>query len=114
MTSWLHRQRKQTILDLSREAGLKAEDDTRKDDLIEALEQQLQQNEASLSRNPVFENYYGTRRTPFPARTSAGNGVSSGAAATTAGGSASEGTDVKSVVKARGRRVTQVIKDEIE
>ena len=79
-------------------------------DLIEALDKHLAQNASTLSTNSAFEHYYGTRRTPFVARTSAAHASSSGAPT---GASSDGAADVKSVVKARGKRVTQV-KDEVE
>ena len=72
------------------------EDDVRKDDIVDNLDKYLQQNATRLSRNAAFEPYFGTRRTPFKAR------GSSAAGATTDDG------EVKSVVKARGRRTTKV------
>jgi hypothetical protein len=69
----------------------------RKDELIENLDEYLQQNATRLTRNPSFEPYYGTRRTPFKARSSSA-----------AGAVTSDDGEVKSIVKARGRRTTKV------
>lgn len=78
------------------------DDDLRKDEIIENLEGHLQANATRLSRNSTFEGYYGAaRRTPFKPRGS------------TEGGVTSDDGEVKSVVKARGRRTTKV-KSEIE
>lgn len=121
MSSWLNKQRKQTLLDLSNEAGLPQyahtpliasdngtltfchcrDEDLRKDEIVENLEGHLQANATRLSRNSAFEGYFGTRRTPFKAQGSSGGGVTS------------DDGEVKSVVKARGRRQTKV-KSEIE
>lgn len=117
MTSWLVKQKKQALLDLSDEAGFTQyvdapritvlcgrlitirSDDLRKDEIVERLEGYLQQNATRLSRNLTFEPYYGSgsRRTPFKARSSSATGLTSG-----------EDAEVKSVVKARGRRTTKV------
>ncbi|TKA70863.1 hypothetical protein B0A55_04976 [Friedmanniomyces simplex] len=97
MSSWLQRQRKQALIDLSHEAGLRQDEDARKDEIVEALEKHLQQNATRLSRNPTFEPYYGTRRTPYKPRSSS-----------TMVGVTSEDGEVKSVVKGRGRRSTAV------
>lgn len=79
------------------------DDDLRKDEIVENLENHLQANATRLSRNSTFEGYYGSsRRTPFKAR-----GSSVG------GGATGDDGEVKSVVKGRGRRVTKV-KSEIE
>ena len=91
MTSWLSKQKKQTLLELSNEAGLKQcvwqdcdygatltntrEEDTRKDEIIENLDDHLQKNATRLSRNPAFETYFGTRRTPAKARSSSAAAV---------------------------------------
>ncbi|KAK3721965.1 hypothetical protein LTR37_002781 [Vermiconidia calcicola] len=99
MTSWLTKQKKQTLWDLSSEAGLRQNDDLRKDELVENLDTYLRANATRLSRNATFEPYYGTRRTPFKARSSS------------AAGAISEDGELKSVVKARGRRTTQVKQD---
>ncbi|RMX77172.1 hypothetical protein D0868_16666, partial [Hortaea werneckii] len=98
-TSWLNKQRKQTLLDLSSEAGLDQPDDARKDSIVSALDTFLQANASRLSQNPAFEPYFGPRsRTPFKARSSsaAGNATSD------------DGEGVKSVVRGRGRRATRV------
>ena len=98
MTSWLQRQRKQTLLDLSSEAGLAHEEDSLKDEIVEALDEHLQRHATRLSRNAVFEPYYGARsRTPHKTRSS------SGAMAAT-----SDDGDVRTIVRGRGRRATKV------
>ncbi|KAK5116607.1 hypothetical protein LTR85_009232 [Meristemomyces frigidus] len=102
MTSWLQRQRKQTLIDLSNEAGLEQAEEARKDELVDALDVYLQQNATRLSRMNVFEPYYGVRRTPFKMRSS-----SAGAGLT------SDDGEVKSVVRGRGRRATKV-KEELD
>lgn len=71
--------------------------DARKDELIETLDAYLKANGSRLSHNETFQPYFDTRRTPFKPRP----------------GSATEGAnsddpEVKSVVKARGRRTTKV------
>ena len=73
------------------------DDDLKKDEIVENLESHLQANATRLSRNSTFEGYFGTRRTPFKARSSSA-----------AGGATSDDGEVKSVVKGRGRRTTQV------
>ena len=73
------------------------DEDARKDELVETLDTYLQQNATRLSRNSTFEPYYGTRRTPFKARSSSAAGLTSG-----------DDNEVKSGVKARGRRTTKV------
>ncbi|KAI7429135.1 hypothetical protein KC368_g17299, partial [Hortaea werneckii] len=98
-TSWLNKQRKQTLLDLSSEAGLEQPDDARKDSIVSALDTFLKANASRLSQNAAFEPYFGPRsRTPFKARSSsaAGNATSD------------DGEGVKSVVRGRGRRATRV------
>ncbi|RMY67394.1 hypothetical protein D0862_15092 [Hortaea werneckii] len=98
-TSWLNKQRKQTLLDLSSEAGLDQPEDARKDSIVSALDTFLQANASRLSQNAAFEPYFGPRsRTPFKARSSsaAGNATSD------------DGDGVKSVVRGRGRRATRV------
>lgn len=72
------------------------DDDTRKDDLVDNLDKHLQANATRLGRNSSFQPYFDTRRTPFKAR------------ASSAGGVTSDDGEVKSVVKARGRRTTKV------
>lgn len=69
----------------------------KKDDLVDALDTYLQANATRLASNRTFEPYYGTRRTPFKPRSSSA-----------AGGMTSDDGEVKSVVKARGRRTTKV------
>ncbi|KAK5713752.1 hypothetical protein LTR17_017519 [Elasticomyces elasticus] len=95
MSSWLQRQRKQALIDLSQEAGLRQGDELRKDEIVEALENHLRTNATRLSRNPNFQPYYGT--TPYKTRSSS-----------TIGGVASDDGEVKSVVRGRGRRSTAV------
>ena len=115
MTSWLHKQKKAALIDLSNEAGLKpyvnapqrlardnkltmcSNEDLRKDEIVDQLDDYLQKNATRLSHNLAFEPYYGTRRTPFKAR-----------ASSAAAGVTSDDGEVKSVVKARGRRPTKV------
>ena len=63
---------------------------------MENLDAHLQKNATKLSGKSAFEPYYGTRRTPFKARGSS------------APGATSDDGEVKSVVKARGRRTTKV------
>ncbi|KAK5674991.1 hypothetical protein LTS10_012403 [Elasticomyces elasticus] len=89
MSSWLQRQRKQALIDLSQEAGLRQGDELRKDEIVEALENYLRSNATRLSRNPSFQPYYGT--TPYKTRSSS-----------TMGGVASDDGEVKSVVRGRG------------
>ncbi|KAK5175145.1 uncharacterized protein LTR77_000282 [Saxophila tyrrhenica] len=104
MTSWLNKQKKQALLELSADAGLKHDDGLLKDEIVERLDNYLQRNATRLSRNATFEPYYSSmRRTPFkPRSSSSAPGVTSG-----------DDGEVKSVVKARGRRTTKV-KDEGE
>ena len=71
-------------------------EDLRKDELITNLDAHLSQNATRLSKVESFDQYYGTRRTPFKARSSSAPGVTS------------DDGEVKSVVKARGRRTTKV------
>lgn len=73
------------------------DEDARKDDIVEALENHLQKNATRLSRNASFEPYYGTRKTPSKARLSG-----------TTVGVTSDESEAKSVVKGRGRRPTAV------
>ncbi|KAK4892140.1 hypothetical protein LTR27_009324 [Elasticomyces elasticus] len=93
MSSWLQRQRKQALIDLSQEAGLRQGEELRKDEIVEALENHLRTHATRLSRNPSFQPYYGT--TPYKTRSSIG-------------GVASDDGEVKSVVRGRGRRSTAV------
>ncbi|KAK5734160.1 hypothetical protein LTR17_009143 [Elasticomyces elasticus] len=93
MSSWLQRQRKQALIDLSQEAGLRQSDELRKDEIVEALENHLRSHATRLSRNPSFQPYYGT--TPYKTRSSMS-------------GVASDDGEVKSVVRGRGRRSTAV------
>ena len=75
----------------------------KKDEIVESLEDHLQANATRLSRNAIFEGYYGVsvpRRTPAKARSPSRAGTGSD-------------VDVKSVVTARGRRTTK-IKSELE
>ncbi|KAK4541630.1 hypothetical protein LTR36_007774 [Oleoguttula mirabilis] len=101
-TSWLQRQRKQTLIDLSSEAGLQQVEDARKDEIVDALDTYLQQHVTRLSRNNLFEPYYAVRRTPFKVRSSSAMP-----------GVTSDDGEVKSVVRGRGRRATRV-KEELE
>ena len=71
-------------------------EDLRKDELVTNLDAYLSQNATRLSKVESFDPYYGTRRTPFKARSSSAPGVTS------------DDGEVKSVVKARGRRTTKV------
>lgn len=80
---------------------LRRDDDVRKDDLIDNLDKYLQANSTRLARNTSFQPYFDTRRTPFKARSSSAGAVTS------------DDGEVKSVVKARGRRTTKV-KPEVE
>ncbi|KAK5729261.1 hypothetical protein LTR15_002403 [Elasticomyces elasticus] len=96
MSSWLQRQRKQALIDLSQEAGLRQGDELRKDEIVEALENHLRSNATRLSRNPSFQPYYGT--TPYKTTRSS----------SAMGGVASDDGEVKSVVRGRGRRSTAV------
>ena len=79
------------------------DNDTRKDDLVDNLDTYLQANATRLASNRSFAPYFDTRRTPFKARSSSAG----------AGGVTSDDGEVKSVVKARGRRTTKV-KPEVE
>ncbi|EMC96714.1 hypothetical protein BAUCODRAFT_34099 [Baudoinia panamericana UAMH 10762] len=97
MASWLNRQRKQTLLDLSREAGLVQDGNQLKEDIVDSLDAYLRQNATQLAHNSAFEQYYGSRRTPYKARSS------SATVDMTA-----DDAEVKSVVKGRGRRATKV------
>ena len=74
------------------------DEDLRKDELIEKLDTHLQANSTRLSRNASFQTYFDTRRTPFKQRASSAGGA----------GVTSDDGEVKSVVKARGRRTTKV------
>ncbi|KAK5700486.1 hypothetical protein LTR97_005003 [Elasticomyces elasticus] len=96
MSSWLQRQRKQALIDLSQEAGLRQGDELRKDEIVEALESHLRTHATRLSRNPSFQPYYGT--SPYKTTRSS----------STMGGLASDDGEVKSVVRGRGRRSTAV------
>lgn len=116
MTSWLSKQRKQALIDLANEAGMKSfvtylclfknssadlldsDGDMRKDELIDALDEHLQKNSTGLTGLTAFEPYYGTRRTPGRPRESGGTG----------GVTSDEGGEVKSVVRGRGKRPTKV------
>ena len=70
--------------------------DERKDDLVDNLDKYLQANATRLARNSSFQPYFDTRRTPGKPRPSSAGGATSG------------DDEVKSVVKARGRRTTKV------
>ncbi|EME85954.1 uncharacterized protein MYCFIDRAFT_40008 [Pseudocercospora fijiensis CIRAD86] len=87
--SWLQRQRKQALLDLSKEAGLELNEDLRKDEIVETLDEYLPNNKTRLQSNSAFDGYWVTRRgtTPFKTR---------------------ESTAAFSVVKGRPRRATRV------
>ena len=76
------------------------DEDARKDELVETLDTYLRQNATRLSHNPSFGHYYGVRRTPFKARSSSATALMS------------DDGEVKSVVKARGRRTTKVKQEE--
>lgn len=78
------------------------DEESRRDEILDALDTYLQQNATRLSRNSTFEPYYGVRRTPFKARSSS-----------TVPGVTSDDGEVKSVVRGRGRRATKV-KQELE
>lgn len=67
----------------------------RKDEIVEALETHLQQNATELQRNSTFDPYYSIRQTPYKM-----------ARRSTAVDSDEAG--MKSVVRGRGRRATQV------
>ncbi|PPJ56986.1 hypothetical protein CBER1_00521 [Cercospora berteroae] len=99
-TSWLQRQRKAQLLELSEQAGLKQDEDTRKDDIVESLNEYLQTHSTRLSREPAFSGYFGTRATPGRPRASASEFLPESV------GEVVE--EVKSVVKSRGRRPTKV------
>ncbi|USW50320.1 Putative glutathione transferase 3 [Septoria linicola] len=99
--SWLQRQRKAQLLELSEQAGLKQHEDTRKDDIVENLNDYLQTNSTRLAREPAFSGYFGTRSTPGrPSRASASDLLPDSVDDVV--------EEVKSVVKSRGRRATQV------
>ncbi|KAK5138488.1 hypothetical protein LTR08_000074 [Meristemomyces frigidus] len=102
MTSWLQRQRKQSLIDLSVEVGLAADQDWRKDEIVDALDAYLQRNATRLSRLSAFDPYYNVRRTPFKTRASSAMGPVG-----------SDDGEVKSVVRGRGRQATKV-KDDVE
>ncbi|CAK4033707.1 hypothetical protein DOTSEDRAFT_69097 [Lecanosticta acicola] len=101
--SWLQRQRKQALIDLAAEAGLKQDEDLRKDEIVENLNAHLQQNATALSRVRAFEDYYGKRRaTPGrPPREST-------AAFLPRADEVEVEAEVKSVVKRGGKRATKV------
>ncbi|KXT17447.1 hypothetical protein AC579_5695 [Pseudocercospora musae] len=101
--SWLQRQRKQALLDLSKEAGLEQNDDLRKDEIVETLDEYLQSNRTRLQSNPTFDGYWVTKRgtTPFKPRESTAAFVPEAV-------EEAVNEDAKSVVKARGRRGTKV------
>lgn len=66
-------------------------EDLNKPDIVEALDEHLQNNQTRLQNEDAFEAYYGaTRRTPYKVRDT------------------SDGGDVKSIVRGRGRRATKV------
>lgn len=73
-----------------------SDEDLRKDEIIDQLDDYLQKNASRLSNKLAFEPYYVTRRTPFKGRPSSAGGVTSG------------DDEVKSVIKAKGRRLTKV------
>ncbi|KAK5109611.1 hypothetical protein LTR62_006848 [Meristemomyces frigidus] len=105
MTSWLAKQRKQALLDLSREAGLQQDPSGFKDDMVSILDTFLQQNATRLHNHPTFERYYGVqRRTPYGQRSSS---------TVPAIPLNDDDFEVKSVVKGRGRRTTRV-KEELD
>ncbi|KAF1823476.1 uncharacterized protein K489DRAFT_379465 [Dissoconium aciculare CBS 342.82] len=106
--SWLSRQRKQNLLDLSAEAGLPQNKDTLKDDIVEALDAHLRLNAARFSSNSNFAGYFnGRSSTPFKSRQSlaATGDVPSGDDASTA--------THKPASKPRARKPTK-IKSEAE
>lgn len=77
-------------------------DELRKDEIIDALDAHLRKNATSLSGVSAFEDYYGKRRaTP-------GRPPRESTAAFAPSGGEDTSTEVKSVVKARGRRPTKV------
>ena len=81
------------------------DEDTRKDDIVEKLHEHLQANATRLSRIPAFESYYGMRRsTPSKARESNAVAIA---------GATSDDPEVKSVMKARGKKPAKV-KEESE
>ncbi|KAF7190083.1 hypothetical protein HII31_08414 [Pseudocercospora fuligena] len=100
--SWLQRQRKQALLDLSKEAGLEQNDDLRKDEIVETLDEYLQNNRTRLQSNSAFDGYWVTKRgtTPFKPRESTAAFVPEAVEDAV--------NEVKSVVKGRGRRATKV------
>ncbi|KAK3670850.1 hypothetical protein LTR78_009294 [Recurvomyces mirabilis] len=105
MTTWLQRQRKQTLLDLSDEAGLRQDTDSRKEQIVDALDAYLQRNATQLGSNASFDAYYRMmRRTPFKGRSS--SAVAHPIPITIP--LDENEFEVKSVVKGRGRRTTKV------
>ncbi|KAK4553987.1 hypothetical protein LTR86_008828 [Recurvomyces mirabilis] len=105
MTTWLQRQRKQTLLDLSSEAGLRQDTDLRKEQIVDALDAYLQRNATQLGNNASFDGYYSMmRRTPYKGRSS--SAVAHPIPITIP--LDENEYEVKSVVKGRGRRTTKV------
>lgn len=90
--SWLQRQKKAALLELSVEAGLPQEDSLLKDEILANLETYLDLNATTLSRMSVFEDYYG-KRAQTPAR---------GRPPRDSIYVPAEDNEIKSVVKARG------------
>lgn len=77
-----------------------SEDGLKKDEIVENLHEYLQHNATRLSHNASLEGYYGSgvgRRTPF--KTRGDEAISS---------DEPEVTEVKSVVRGRGRRATKI------
>ncbi|KAH9824595.1 hypothetical protein Tdes44962_MAKER04276 [Teratosphaeria destructans] len=101
MTSWLNKQRKQALLDLSSEAGLQLEDDLRKDDIVEQLDAFLTANATRLSRNASFDPYFGPRKTP-------------GRPSSTALATTDDDSTKQNAVKRTVRRTTTVKQEEVD
>lgn len=104
-SAWLTKQRKATLIDLAEQASLDmfvylslaifcihsqlySDESWLKPDIVEALDAHLQMNETRLSRQSVFEPFFQARRTPHKVRDN------------------SDDSEVKSVVRGRGRRAT--------
>nr|POE61055.1 hypothetical protein CFP56_64764 [Quercus suber] len=84
------------------------DDDLRKDEILEALEQHLDANARVLSRDSRFEGFYRTARSPVKS-----SARSNATAAAAAPAPADDSGEVRSVVRGRGRRATQVKEEEL-
>lgn len=90
-------------MDTADEVVVHRDEDSRKDEIVEALEQHLNTNATRLSRRAEFEGFYRSFKSPVKGRLS-----------TAAGAATSDDSgETKSIVRRRARPATKVKEEEL-